>query len=95
MKKNEVNFHDAVKELLETYKLTPQLHEVKIKALWEHEMGKTINQYTTQLSLNKNILTITINSAPLRNELNFSKDKIINRLNEHLGEDVIKEVIIR
>jgi len=44
---------------------------------------------------NKGILTIYINSAPLKQDLGFSKQQIIDRVNEELGERVVKEVAIR
>jgi hypothetical protein len=33
--------------------------------------------------------------APLKQELSFQKEKIIQRVNEALGEKVIKEVVIQ
>jgi len=33
--------------------------------------------------------------APLKNELMYQKDTIIERVNEALGDQVIKEVVIR
>jgi hypothetical protein len=33
--------------------------------------------------------------APLRNELFYQKEKIIQRVNEALGEQIINEVVIR
>ncbi|HNJ90622.1 MAG TPA: DciA family protein [Chitinophagales bacterium] len=41
------------------------------------------------------MLTIYINSAPLKQDLGFSKQQIIDRVNEELGERVVKEVAIR
>jgi hypothetical protein len=43
----------------------------------------------------KGVLYLQILSAPLKHELSFAKDKIRALLNEHLGEEFIKEVVIR
>ena len=40
-------------------------------------------------------LMITTTVAPLKQELNYSKDKIIKLVNEMLGERLVREVIIR
>jgi hypothetical protein len=40
-------------------------------------------------------LVITTTVAPLRQELNYSKDRIIKLVNDMLGENVVKEVVIR
>jgi hypothetical protein len=43
----------------------------------------------------KNVLYLTILSAPLKHELSFAKDKIKARLNEEMGEEYIRDVVIR
>jgi hypothetical protein len=58
-------------------------------------MGKTISTYTSNISVRKNVLYLTILSAPLKQELSYAKDKIKLRLNEELGEEFIREVVIR
>ena len=40
-------------------------------------------------------LFITTTVAPLKNELLYQKEKIIERVNEALGEKTIKEVVIK
>jgi hypothetical protein len=40
-------------------------------------------------------LFITTHVAPLKQELLFQKEKIIQRLNEALGEKVIDDVVIK
>ena len=40
-------------------------------------------------------LYITVDSAPLRQELSYGREKIKKVMNEELGEDYIEEVIIR
>jgi len=38
---------------------------------------------------------ISTSVAPLKQELSYSKDKIIKLVNEMLGEQVVREVVIR
>jgi hypothetical protein len=66
-----------------------------VKSLWEQLMGKTISTYTANLSVRKNVLYLTILSAPLKHELTFAREKIKTLLNEELGEEFIKDVVIR
>jgi hypothetical protein len=94
-KKNDSTFQEALQEMLKEYKLSSHLKETKIKMLWESLMGKTIATYTSNIQVRKNVLYLSILSAPLRQELSFSKEKIITLLNGELGEDYIKEVVIR
>lgn len=58
-------------------------------------MGKTISRYTESIQLIDSKLIITTHVAPLKQELNYAKDKIIKLVNEMLGEVAVKEVIIK
>lgn len=75
--------------------MKPRLTEVRIQENWEQMMGKTISRYTENIQLIDGKLMITTTVAPLKQELNYSKDKIIKLVNEMLGERIVREVIIR
>lgn len=94
-KKNDLTLQEAMKDMLQEYRLKPQFDETRVKMLWEKLMGKTIATYTSNISVRKNVLHLTILSAPLKHELSYAKDKIKNLLNEEMGEDYIKDVIIK
>ncbi len=94
-KDNQQGIRDVMKQLFKSYHLDEKMHEVQIKELWEKIMGKSIKNYTTGIFLRKGNLTITIDSAPLRQDLQFTKADIIKRVNEELGERVVHEVTIR
>ncbi len=94
-KKNDLSLQEAMREMLHQYRLAPQLNEARVKMLWEKLMGKTISTYTANIQVRKNILYLTILSAPLKHELSFGKEKIRTLLNDELGEEFIKEVVIR
>jgi predicted nucleic acid-binding Zn ribbon protein len=95
MKKNDVTLQEALKAMLDAYKLSARLNESRVKTLWNRVMGKTIATYTSEVVVRKNVLYITILSAPLHQELSFAKDTIKARLNEELGEEFIREVVVR
>lgn len=94
-KENEQPLKEVLKEMIELYRLRGKLNQSKIKATWEELMGPVIAKYTTDIRLRNQKLFLTITSAPLRQELSYGKDKIIKILNETLGENFIKDVIIR
>ena len=71
------------------------LDKVKISKLWAEKMGTTINDYTKEIKIYGNRLFITIDSAPLRNELHYERETIKGWVNAQLGENTVEEVIIR
>lgn len=91
----EYSLAEAMKEFLDKSRLKSQMHSVQIEEVWEKIMGKTIAKYTEKISLSGGKLYITTFVAPLKQELTYQKDAIIKRVNEALGEQVVKEVIIQ
>jgi len=93
--KNDYSLAEAMQAMLKEYRLGSQLNEMRVKTLWADLMGKTINTYTSQIAVRKGVLYISISSAALRHELSYGKDKIRDLLNAELGEEYIKEVVVR
>jgi Dna[CI] antecedent, DciA len=95
MRKNDFSLAEALQMMLREYRLKPQLDETKLRMVWERVMGKTIATYTAHISVRKNVLHLTILSAPLKHELSYAKDKICILVNEAMGDGYIKDVVIR
>jgi predicted nucleic acid-binding Zn ribbon protein len=92
---NEMSLKEALKAMLEQYRLKGKLNQSRIRNQWERMMGPSIAGYTRDIKLYRGKLFITIESAALRQELSYGKEKIKRNLNEELGEEAIKEVVIR
>ncbi len=93
-KKNDVTIGEAMQAMLKEFGLKSRFDETRVRIIWAEVMGKTIATYTTNIYVNKRILYLTIISAPLKQELSFAKDKIIQRINEEMGEHYINDVVI-
>jgi predicted nucleic acid-binding Zn ribbon protein len=91
----EFSLGDAMKKFLEQSRLKGSIQALQIEEVWEQVMGKTIAKYTEKIQIHGSTLYIHTNVAPLRQELLFQKDKIIQRVNEALGENVIRDVVIK
>ncbi len=91
----EMTLGDALKDFLNKSRLKGGVQALQIEDAWENIMGKTIARYTDKIEIIKSTLFISSTVAPLKNELLYQKEKIIERVNEALGEKVIKEVVIR
>ncbi len=92
---NEQSIKDILKDLVETYRLKSKLNQTRIELVWEQAMGKMIANYTTELKVRGDKLFVGISSAPLRQELSYGREQIVAKMNAELGEDFLKEVVIR
>lgn len=92
---SELSIGDALKQFLQRSRLKGNIQALQITDIWEQLMGKTIARYTDKIEIVNHTLFIATTVAPLRNELFFQKEKIMQRVNEALGERMITEVVIR
>jgi Dna[CI] antecedent, DciA len=93
-KTNDQPIADVLQQMVHVFRLKPNLYKTKIENLWLEKMGATIAGYTREIRMTDNVLYVSIESAPLRSELHFGREKIKTMFNEALGEDYIKEVVI-
>lgn len=89
-----ISFGDAVKKFLESSRIKNQIQSLSIDDHWEKIMGKTIANYTDKIEIRNKTLFIYTTVAPLKNELVFQKDLIIQRVNEQIGAGSITEVVV-
>lgn len=92
---SELKLGDALKQFLSKSNLKNGIRAVQIESVWEEVMGKTIAKYTDKIQIINQTLFIYTVVGPLKQELLYQKPKIIERINEALGEKVIKEVVIK
>ena len=90
----EYSLGDALKKFLEKSKFRGSIQALQITDVWENIMGRTIAKYTEKIQIHGQTLYITTSVAPLKQELHYQKEKIIERVNEALGEKTIREVVI-
>ncbi|WP_109300428.1 DUF721 domain-containing protein [Aquimarina sp. AU474] len=91
--------HQSLEEVLKDFvtdnNLQKGLDKVAIKDVWESVMGPAITKYTQNIKLERDTLFIQLTSSVLREELSYGKQKIISNLNEELGKELIKKLVLR
>ena len=90
----EYSIGDALKNMISKSNLRSGVRAVQIEEVWENLMGKTIAKYTDKIKIVNQILFISTNVGPLKNELMYQKIQIIQRVNEAFGEKVISHVVV-
>jgi len=95
-KNEEMKLGDLLKSFVDENKLDKKgLNEVKVKDVWNNQMGPAIQKYTTGLKLKNDTLFVQLSSSVLREELSYGKEKIIRNLNEAMGQKLISKLILR
>ena len=91
----EYSIGDAIQKFLEQSRIKGPIQALQIEEVWGEIMGKTIAKYTEEIRIINDTLFITTHVAPLKQELVFQKEKIKLRVNEALGKNVVKEIVIK
>lgn len=83
---------EVVDKLLRAYQLKGKMTELDVLSHWEDMMGKAVAMRTTELKIREKVLYISLNSSVMRDELLHGKQVIIERVNQHAGFRIIKDV---
>ena len=70
------------------------IDNVRVQDAWVKTMGENIQKYTYNVKYKKGILYIKLKSSVLKEELIFEKNKVIKLINEELGKEYVKDLVL-
>ena len=91
----EYHIGSALKNFVSKSPVKNGLRSVQIEEVWQQIMGNTIAKYTDKIHIINSTLFINTTVGPLKNELMYQKEKIMERVNDALGEKIILNVVIQ
>ncbi|GMN08571.1 DUF721 domain-containing protein [Croceitalea sp. MTPC5] len=89
------NLGEALNAFIKENNLQKGIDKVDVRETWVKLMGNGVNNYTNQVELKNDTLYVSLSSSVLREELSMGKSKIIAMLNEDLGKELVKKLILR
>ncbi|MDO8928118.1 MAG: DUF721 domain-containing protein [Bacteroidota bacterium] len=94
-KNNTQSISDVLRSYTRENNLDRKLNELDLIKSWETVMGKTVARYTGNLYIQNSTLFVETTSPIVRNELLMMREDIRIRLNEVVGEELIKTIVFR
>ncbi|TLP80588.1 DUF721 domain-containing protein [Maribacter sp. ACAM166] len=92
---DNLSMKDALSAFIQKNKLEKGMNKVNAREAWARLMGNGVNNYTTDIELRNDTLFISLSSSVLREELSLGKSKIISMINEEIGKDLVKKLVLR
>jgi hypothetical protein len=86
---------EVVRAELNTLGLSERLREAEIWRLWPEIVGPAIAFRATPLRIIRGVLTVAVSSGPWKQELAFLKMTMIEKLNNRLGGEVVRDIVLR
>lgn len=94
-KSNSATIKTLIDKLIRSYGLESKMQELDVMSEWENIVGKMIARHTKDIQIRNKILYITLDSAPLKQELLMNRTRIIELVNEKSGKQLVQDVFIK
>ena len=96
MKRNEaVAVGQIIRQFLRQESLETPLNECRLLRAWGEVLGPGIAAYTRELYIRNQALHVRLSSAALRQELMMGRTRLVHNLNQHVGAQVITDIVFR
>lgn len=92
-RRNTELISDVIQQFLKQKKLDKPLYEKRIIAAWPEVLGNNIVAYTSELYIKNKTLYVKLTSSVLRHDLFISREQIVKSLNNHVGYNVIHDIV--
>ena len=68
-------------------------NEYRLVQAWPEVMGQGIANYTGNLEIRNRVLYVRLKSSVIRQELSMNRKVLVQKLNQHVGAQVIENII--
>ncbi len=86
---------DVLGGVIDTLGLRPKMDEARIIEAWAALAGPQVNAMTETAWVNSGRLFVRIRSSAWRHELHLQRRVWRDRLNEHLGQPLVRDIVFR
>lgn len=95
MKQTEaVKVGDLLRLMMESGNDSEEFLRQKASFMWSEVVGPVINKATIRRYVDGDTLHVFIDSAPLKSELSFVTHNIVDKINEAVGKNILRKLII-
>jgi len=94
-RKNTQSIGEVLKEYIDSMSIGKKLKESRIDSQWEKILGKNAASLTRKIIIKNKVLYVYLDSPALRNELLMMREKVIQRINEEAGEELIIKIVLK
>ena len=92
---SEYKINDAIAAFLDKYRLRDGYMRMQIATIWKETIGENIANFTKEINLKGNKLTLYVTSPIVKKELLMLRSEIIIQLNKKIGKELVQEIEIK
>ncbi|MGI6718477.1 MAG: DUF721 domain-containing protein [Bacteroidales bacterium] len=85
---------DLLDQVLKDNNLDKKLLKTKIEQLWFDINEEDIAKHTKRVYYEDSILTVILDNSSIKNNLIYNKSELLSKINEILGDEIVKKIKI-
>lgn len=85
---------DAIRQMLNTYRLTTKFDEASLLSSWEKIAGKPIARRTKKLYIRNKVLFVELDSPAMKHDFSLHKAQVLKMLQDEFGGTVVTEIVV-
>jgi predicted nucleic acid-binding Zn ribbon protein len=83
----------AIRDMLNSYRLTNKFDEANLIDSWERLVGKPIAKRTKKIYIKNKVLFVEFDSPTMRHDFSLHKVEVLDMFKKEFGEGIITEII--
>lgn len=83
----------AIREMLNTYRLSNKFDEANLIGSWERLVGKPIAKRTKKIYIKNRVLFVEFDSPTMRHDFSLHKQEVLTMFKKEFGEGIITEIV--
>jgi len=85
----------TIDQLLRAYGYQDQLDEIELIKIYKDLVGQLFTNHTQKIAFKNTILYVKLDSASLKQELNYVKEGLVLKINRKIGKRLVSKIVIR
>lgn len=83
----------AIRDMLNSYKLTSKFDEATLIASWEKIAGKPIAKRTRKIYIRNQVLFVELDSPTMKHDFSLHKQQVLDMFKKEFGSGIITDII--
>jgi predicted nucleic acid-binding Zn ribbon protein len=84
----------AIRELLNSYRLTTKFDEANLLASWERLAGRPIAKRTKKIYIRNKVLFVELDSPSMKHDFSLHKGQVLELFKKEFGAGIITDIIV-
>ncbi|HBS86334.1 MAG: hypothetical protein A2W91_19160 [Bacteroidetes bacterium GWF2_38_335] len=94
-KQDSQHINDVIQAYCKSMNIDKKMKEFMVIRIWEEFVGKMVAKATKDIYFHEGTMFVSLKSSIVRNELLMIRTELKKRINEQMGEEMIKEIVLR